>query len=65
MSDTMLTPREVSSILKVSYETALAFIKYSGVDYIKVDRQYRVSEAKLSRFLAQKGQICIDTAENL
>ena len=52
----MLSPREVAKILGISYEAALAFIRYSGIDYIKVGRQYRVSEEKLAAFLAQKGQ---------
>ena len=47
----MLTPREVAEIMKISYEAALAFIRYSGIDYIKVGRQYRVSQDKLDTFL--------------
>lgn len=56
----MLSPREIADVLGMSYESALAFIRYSGVDYIKVGRQYRVSEAKLLTYLQQKGQICVD-----
>lgn len=52
----MLTPREVAKILKISYESALAFIKYSGIDYLKVGNQYRVSAEKLKAFLNKKGQ---------
>lgn len=59
----MLTPNEIADILKISYETALAFIKYSGVDYIRVGRQYRVNEDKLTAFLNKRGQIHIDIAE--
>ena len=51
----MLTPKEVAQIMTVSYDTALAFIKYSGIDYIKVGRQYRVSRQKLEVFLNKKG----------
>lgn len=51
----MLTPKEVAEILKVNYETALAFIKYSGIDYHKIGNQYRVSEEKLRAFLNRKG----------
>ena len=50
----MLTPREVAEIMKISYEAALAFIRYSGIDYIKVGRQYRVSQDKLDTFLNKK-----------
>ena len=55
-----LTPKELASILQVSYESALAFIKHSGIDYIKIGRQYRVTEEKLKAFLAKKGKIHID-----
>ena len=51
----MLTPKEVAEILKVNYETALAFIKYSGIDYHRIGSQYRVSEEKLRAFLNRKG----------
>ena len=51
----MLTPKEVAQILKISYESALGFIKYSGIDYIKVGNQYRVSAEKLKAFLNRKG----------
>ena len=53
----MLTPREVAEILKISYEAALAFIKYSGIDYHKIGNQYRVSAEKLRAFLNKKGPI--------
>lgn len=56
----MLTPKEVAQIMKVSYETALAFIRYSGIDYIKIGRQYRVSAEKLKAFLNKKGQSITD-----
>ncbi len=51
----MLTPREVAEILKISYEAALSFIKYSGIDYHKIGNQYRVSAEKLRAFLNKKG----------
>lgn len=56
----MLTPKEVAKILKISYESALGFIKYSGIDYIKVGNQYRVSAEKLKAFLNKKGQVATD-----
>ena len=60
----MLTPTEVAKILKVSYDTALNFIKYSGVAYTKIGRQYRVSEDKLNAFLNKKGRVHIDLNEH-
>lgn len=56
----MLTPKEVAKILKISYESALGFIKFSGIDYIKVGNQYRVSAEKLKVFLNRKGQNVTD-----
>ena len=56
----MLTPKEVAAILKISYESALAFIKYSGIDYIRIGNQYRVSAEKLKAFLNKKGQAVTD-----
>lgn len=51
----MLTPREVAEVLKIGYEAALAFIKYSGIDYLRIGNQYRVSAEKLRAFLNRKG----------
>lgn len=59
----MMTPKEVAERLKISYDSALGFIKYSGIDYIKVGRQYRVSEDKLNAFLSKKGRVHIDLNE--
>lgn len=56
----MLTPKDVAAILQVSYESALAFIKYSGIDYHKIGNQYRVSAEKLKAFLSKKGPIHTD-----
>lgn len=56
----LLTAREVAAVLKVSYDTALDFIKYSGIKYIQIGRQYRVEERTLNAFLAQKGNVIVD-----
>ena len=56
----MLTPRDIAKILKISYESALDFIKYSGIDYHKIGNQYRVSSAKLESFLNRKGSTYTD-----
>ena len=56
----MLTPKDVAAILQVSYESALAFIKYSGIDYHKIGNQYRVSAEKLQAFLNRKGPTYTD-----
>ena len=56
----MLTPKEISKILKISYEAALAFVKYSGIDYHRIGNQYRVSSEKLTAFLNKRGSTYTD-----
>lgn len=41
--DKFYSPADVADLLNVSYATALSWIKYSGVPYIKVGRTYRVN----------------------
>ena len=55
----MLTPHEVASILDISYPSALAFVKHSGIDYIKIGNQYRVSEEKFYAFINRKGSTTV------
>jgi len=61
----MLDAHDVAEILGISYEAALAFIKYSGIDYIKVGRSYRVAEDKLNAYLMQKGQVSVALTEDI
>lgn len=60
MMPEMLTPKEVAEILKIGYEAALSFIKYSGVDYHRIGNQYRISAEKLRAFLNKKGPTFTD-----
>ncbi len=55
----LLTPHEIADILKVSYPTALDFVKYSGIDYIRVGNQYRVVEDKFYAFLNRRGHTIV------
>lgn len=54
MADRYMTPSEVAEMLKISYDKALELIKYSGVEYVQVGRQYRVLESKLNAVLYPK-----------
>ena len=55
-----LTPHEIAQMLQISYEKALAFIKFSGIKYVKIGNQYRVSESALTTFLQRNTDItCI------
>lgn len=55
----MLTPTEAAKILKVSYDTALNFIKYSGVAYTKIGRQYRVNEKALEAIISSDDAVIV------
>lgn len=52
----LLTAHEIAEILKISYHEALIFIRFSGIDYIKIGNRYRVSKDKLIAFLNAKGK---------
>lgn len=51
MTDNYLTVEDIAAKFKVSYDTALGFVKYSGVEHVRFGRQYRVLESKLNEFL--------------
>lgn len=59
----MLTPAEVAECLNISYDTALHMIKYSGIPYVKIGRQYRVSEDVVNDLLGHDGTVIIDYVE--
>lgn len=51
----MLTAKDIAKIMKISYHKSLEFIRYSGIDYIKIGSHYRVSEDKFISFINAKG----------
>ena len=54
MKDQYLTVAELATMFQISYDNALLYLKTCGVEYVKVGRQYRVSENKLNAFLYPK-----------
>ncbi len=44
------TAQEISKMMKISYQKALSLIRYSGMRYIKIGRQYRVSVDAFNEF---------------
>ena len=50
MKDRYLTINEIAEMLKISYDTALQFVK-NNIEYVVVGRQYRVLESKLNAVL--------------
>ena len=49
----VLTPREIAEILQISDPYALEFIKHSGISYIRIGKQYRVSLTAFQKFLQE------------
>lgn len=60
MTPTMLKVKDVAERLGLSYESALSFVKYSGIDFLQIGRQYLVAEEKLTAFLMKKGKTYVD-----
>ena len=60
----MLTPAEVAEALSISYDTALRMIKTSGIPYLKVGRQYRVSKTVIDN-LTNKNEVVIVNFDNI
>ena len=61
----MLSPADVAERLSISYDTALQMIKYSGIPYLKIGRQYRVNEKIINELMNQTDIVTIgfDDAE--
>ena len=47
----LLTPKEVASVLKISYEGVLNLMRYGGLKFVKIGRKYRVKASDLSAFI--------------
>lgn len=58
----LLTPQQIADILQVSYDTALDFVKHSGVPYIMVGKQYRVLQTKFYEFIEAESDSNVNSA---
>jgi len=56
----VLTAHDIADILQITYPYALAFIKYSGVRYMKIGKQYRVLASDFYNFLEETENIDVD-----
>lgn len=54
-----LTPKDISILLKISYVRALDFIKYSGIQYVKIGNQYRVTKHNFESFISSKNNVIV------
>ena len=59
----MLTAKDLATALRVSYDTALNLIKYSGLPHMKIGRQYRISKAVIDDLINQNETVIIDYDE--
>ena len=53
----LLTPSEVSDILKVNYRKVLDLILLGKLEAIKIGRQYRIPESSILTFL-RNNKVC-------
>ena len=53
----LLTPSEVSDILKVNYRKILDLILLGKLEAIKIGRQYRIPESSILTFL-RNNKVC-------
>ena len=53
MQNILLTPLEVSQILKVGYRTILDLIHLRKIDSIKIGRKFRISQNALDKYISQ------------
>ena len=58
----LLTTQQIADILQVSYDTALDFVKHSGVPYIMVGKQYRVPQTKFHEFIEAESDSNVNSA---
>lgn len=56
----IMTAHDIAELLHITYPTALSFIKFSGVRYLKVGKSYRVLDSDLMEFLQTTDNINID-----
>ncbi len=45
--------RDITEIMGICYAKALAFIKYSGIKYIKINRTYLIEKSVFERFIEE------------
>ena len=52
--------RDITKIMGICYAKALAFIKYSGITYIRINRTYLVEKSIFERFLSETKTVEIE-----
>lgn len=52
--------RDIAEIMGICYAKALAFIKYSGITYVRINRTYLVEKAVFERFVSETKTIEVE-----
>ena len=55
--ESYVNPNFISNYFGICYSKALNFVKYSGIKYVKIGRNYFVSEKALKEFLRDNTEI--------
>lgn len=60
-SKMFLNAKDIANMLDISYTKALDFIKYSGIQYIKIGNQYRITQEAFNKFTnPSKGNLIVN-----
>ena len=54
---------DISEMLGMCYQKTLDFIKYSGIQYVRIGRIYRVRADVLEKFISDNKNINLEEAE--
>lgn len=60
MNKQFYNARDVSQVMGICYAKALAFIKYSGITYIRINRTYLVEKSVFNNFVSETKRIEIE-----
>ena len=60
MNKQFYNARDVSQVMGICYAKALAFIKYSGITYIRINRTYLVEKSVFDNFVSETKSIEIE-----
>lgn len=58
-----INTQDIADVLGICYAKALDFIKYSGINYIKIGRTYLVSAEKFDKFINRDENIIVNCEE--
>ena len=60
MQKQFYTAYDIAKIMGICYAKALAFIKYSGIEYVRINRTYLVSIDNFRSFIKEHKKIEIE-----